>query len=174
MQKQNHRAQNSHRKEIEARGDLPCGTWGISAWLWKQANIPMCPIEYVLESISTIYNIHHKNGAIPPRECEHRCHNGGELSEVEGAGIGTYILFRTYNKRIMKHHPTGPKSNYAYHTEAMDRAQQGGIDDVSCGVLFGLTSYRYDFVGLLMHAEHLEARFGVGPHHQCTAHPSCR
>ena len=82
------------------------------------------------------------------------------------AGIGTYILFQeTYHKEnYEKLHPRGPKSNYAYHTEAMDRAMQGGIDDVGIGVLFGLNTYRYDFVGLLMHAEHLEATYGVGPH----------
>ena len=86
--------------------------------------------------------------------------------KLKEAGIGTYILFQeTYNKeQYEKLHPTGPKSNYAYHTEAMDRAMQGGIDDVGCGVLFGLNLYRYDFVGLLMHAEHLEAVYGVGPH----------
>ena len=116
------------------------------------------PIEYVLESIKTIYGIKHKNGAI------RRVNVNIAATSVEN--YRTYILFQeTYNKESYEAlHPTGPKSDYAYHTEAMDRAMEGGIDDVGCGVLFGLETYRYDFVGLLMHAEHLEARFGVGPH----------
>ena len=125
-----------------------------------------CPIEYVLESINTIYNIHHKNGAIRRVNVNIAATTVENYKKLKEAGIGTYILFQeTYNKKNYEAlHPTGPKSDYAYHTEAMDRAQEAGIDDVGCGVLFGLTSYRYDFVGLLMHAEHLEARFGVGPH----------
>ena len=121
------------------------------------------PIEYILESIQTIYSIKHKNGAIRRVNVNIAVENYRRLKE---AGIGTYILFQeTYHKEnYEKLHPRGPKSNYAYHTEAMDRAMQGGIDDVGIGVLFGLNTYRYDLVGLLMHAEHLEATFGVGPH----------
>ena len=124
------------------------------------------PIEYVLESIKTIYSIKHKNGAIRRVNVNIAATTVENYSKLKDAGIGTYILFQeTYNKRAYeKLHPTGPKSNYAYHTEAMDRAMEGGIDDVGCGVLFGLNLYRYDFVGLLMHAEHLEATKGVGPH----------
>ena len=87
-------------------------------------------------------------------------------AKLKDAGIGTYILFQeTYHKESYETlHPTGPKHNYAYHTEAMDRAMEGGIDDVGLGVLFGLELYRYEFAGLLMHAEHLEAVHGVGPH----------
>lgn len=123
-------------------------------------------IDYILESIHTIYNIHHKNGAIRRVNVNIAATTVENYRKLKDAGIGTYILFQeTYNKaNYEKLHPSGPKSDYAYHTEAMDRAMEGGIDDVGCGVLFGLTSYRYDFVGLLMHAEHLEARFGVGPH----------
>ena len=86
--------------------------------------------------------------------------------KLHDAGIGTYILFQeTYNKKQYEElHPSGPKSDYAYHTEAMDRAMQGGIDDVGCGVLFGLNLYKYDFVGVLMHAKHLEDTYGCGPH----------
>ena len=124
------------------------------------------PIEYVLESIKTIYSIKHKNGAIRRGKCKHCRHHGGELQEAERSRIGTYILFQeTYHKEsYLKLHPTGPKHDYNYHTEAMDRAMEGGIDDVGCGVLFGLELYRYEFAGLLMHAEHLEAVYGVGPH----------
>lgn len=124
------------------------------------------PIEYVLESIKTIYSIKHKNGAIRRVNVNIAATTVDNYRKLKEAGIGTYILFQeTYNKKAYEQlHPTGPKSNYAYHTEAMDRAMDGGIDDVGCGVLFGLNLYRYDFVGLLMHAEHLEAAKGVGPH----------
>ncbi|MFT3950520.1 MAG: [FeFe] hydrogenase H-cluster radical SAM maturase HydG [Oscillospiraceae bacterium] len=124
------------------------------------------PIEYVLESIKTIYGIKHKNGAIRRVNVNIAATTVENYTKLRDAGIGTYILFQeTYNKETYeKLHPTGPKHNYAYHTEAMDRAMQGGIDDVGCGVLFGLELYRYDFTALLMHAEHLEAAFGVGPH----------
>ena len=124
------------------------------------------PIEYVLESIKTIYGIKHKNGAIRRVNVNIAATSVENYRKLKEAGIGTYILFQeTYNKESYEAlHPTGPKSDYSYHTEAMDRAMEGGIDDVGCGVLFGLETYRYDFVGLLMHAEHLEARFGVGPH----------
>ena len=124
------------------------------------------PLEYVLESIKTIYSIKHKNGAIRRVNVNIAATTVENYSKLKDAGIGTYILFQeTYNKKAYeKLHPHGPKSDYAYHTEAMDRAMEGGIDDVGCGVLFGLNLYRYDFVGLLMHAEHLEATKGVGPH----------
>lgn len=124
------------------------------------------PIEYVLESIKTIYGIKHKNGAIRRVNVNIAATTVENYRKLKEAGIGTYILFQeTYNKKNYEAlHPTGPKHNYAYHTEAMDRAMDGGIDDVGIGVLFGLEMYRYDFVGLLMHAEHLEAAKGVGPH----------
>ena len=124
------------------------------------------PIEYVLESIKTIYGIKHKNGAIRRVNVNIAATTVENYRKLKDAGIGTYILFQeTYNKESYeKLHPTGPKHNYCYHTEAMDRAMEAGIDDVGCGVLFGLELYRYEFVGILMHAEHLEARFGVGPH----------
>ena len=124
------------------------------------------PIEYILESIKTIYSIKHKNGAIRRVNVNIAATTVENYRKLKEAGIGTYILFQeTYNKKNYELlHPTGPKHNYAYHTEAMDRAMVGGIDDVGIGVLFGLEMYRYDFVGLLMHAEHLEAAKGVGPH----------
>ena len=124
------------------------------------------PIEYVLESIRMIYGIKHKNGAIRRVNVNIAATTVENYRKLKEAGIGTYILFQeTYNKKAYEElHPTGPKHDYAYHTEAMDRAMDGGIDDVGCGVLFGLNLYRYDFVGLLMHAEHLEAAKGVGPH----------
>ena len=124
------------------------------------------PIEYILESIKTIYSIKHKNGAIRRVNVNIAATTVENYRKLHEAGIGTYILFQeTYNKESYeKLHPTGPKHNYAYHTEAMDRAMEGGIDDVGLGVLYGLESYRYEFVGQLMHAEHLEAVHGVGPH----------
>ena len=124
------------------------------------------PIDYILESIKTIYSIKHRNGAIRRVNVNIAATTVENYRKLRDAGIGTYILFQeTYHKEnYEKLHPRGPKSNYAYHTEAMDRAMEGGIDDVGIGVLFGLNTYRYDFVGLLMHAEHLEAAFGVGPH----------
>lgn len=126
----------------------------------------MNSIDYILESIRTIYSIKHKNGAIRRVNVNIAATTVENYRKLHEAGIGTYILFQeTYHRPSYEAlHPTGPKSDYAYHTEAMDRAMQGGIDDVGLGVLFGLNTYKYDFVGMLMHAEHLEARFGVGPH----------
>ncbi len=124
------------------------------------------PIEYILDSIKTIYDVKHKNGSIRRVNVNIAATTVENYKKLHDAGIGTYILFQeTYNKESYeKLHPTGPKHNYAYHTEAMDRAMEAGIDDVSLGVLFGLELYRYEFAALLMHAEHLEAAFGVGPH----------
>ena len=124
------------------------------------------PIEYILECIRTIYSVKHKNGAIRRVNVNIAATTVENYAKLKEAGIGTYILFQeTYNKQEYERlHPTGPKHDYAWHTEAMDRAMEGGIDDVGCGVLYGLGTYRYDFVGQLMHAEHLEAYKGVGPH----------
>ena len=124
------------------------------------------PIEYILESIKTIYSIQHKNGAIRRVNVNIAATSEEEYRMLKEAGIGTYILFQeTYHRdSYLELHPTGPKHNYEYHTEAMDRAMEGGIDDVGLGVLFGLERYKYEFAGLLMHAEHLEAVHGVGPH----------
>lgn len=124
------------------------------------------PLEYILESIDTIYSIKHKNGAIRRVNVNIAATTVENYTKLKDAGIGTYILFQeTYNKESYGQlHPTGPKHDYAYHTEAMDRAMQGGIDDVGLGVLFGLEGYRYELTGILMHAEHLEAAQGVGPH----------
>ena len=126
----------------------------------------LSPIEYVLESIDTIYSIKHKNGAIRRVNVNIAATTVENYTRLKDAGIGTYILFEeTYDRAAYERlHPTGPKSDWAYHTEAMDRTMLGGIDDVGVGALFGLSNYRYDVVGILMHAEHLEARFGVGPH----------
>lgn len=124
------------------------------------------PIEYILECIKTIYSIQHKNGAIRRVNVNIAATTEENYRKLKEAGIGTYILFQeTYHKEsYLELHPTGPKHDYAYHTEAMDRAMEGGIDDVGLGVLFGLERYQYEFAGLLMHAEHLEAVHGVGPH----------
>ena len=124
------------------------------------------PIEYIIECINTIYSVHHKNGDIRRVNVNIAATTVENYRKLKEAGIGTYILFQeTYHKEsYLKLHPTGPKHDYDYHTEAMDRAMQGGIDDVGLGVLFGLELYKYEFAGLLMHAEHLEAVHGVGPH----------
>jgi len=124
------------------------------------------PLEYILESIKTIYSVNEGGNSIRRVNVNIAATDVESYRKLKAAGIGTYILFQeTYNReQYLKLHPTGPKSNYEWHTEAMDRAQEGGCDDVGIGVLFGLSGYRYELVGLLMHAEHLEARFGVGPH----------
>jgi len=124
------------------------------------------PIEYILESINTIYGVNHKNGAIRRVNVNIAAATVDEYRMLKAAGIGTYILFQeTYHEQTYKYiHPTGPKSNYDWHTEAMDRAMQGGVNDVGLGALFGLADYRYEFAAMLMHAEHLEALYGVGPH----------
>lgn len=124
------------------------------------------PLEYILECIKTIYSIKHKNGAIRRVNVNIAATTVEDYRKLKEAGIGTYILFQeTYHKKsYLELHPTGPKHDYNYHTEAMDRAMEGGIDDVGLGVLFGLDKYRYEFAGLIMHAEHLEAVHGVGPH----------
>ena len=124
------------------------------------------PIEYVLESLETIYAIKHKNGAIRRVNVNIAATTVENYRLLKDAGIGTYILFQeTYNRQSYEAlHPRGPKHDYAWHTEAMDRAMEGGIDEVGIGILFGLSTYRYEFAGLLMHAEHLEAVHGVGPH----------
>lgn len=155
-------SQEEIRKEVVALQDM-----GHKRLALEVGEHPVhSPIEYVLESIKTIYDIKHRNGAIRRVNVNIAATTVENYRKLHEAGIGTYILFQeTYHKENYERlHPTGPKSNYAYHTEAMDRAMQGGIDDVGIGVLFGLHTYKYDFVGLLMHAEHLEAVYGVGPH----------
>ena len=124
------------------------------------------PLEYILDSIRTIYSVNEGGNSIRRVNVNIAATDVDSYRKLKAAGIGTYILFQeTYNKeQYQKLHPTGPKSNYAWHTEAMDRAQEGGCDDVGIGVLFGLSGYRYELAGILMHAEHLEARWGVGPH----------
>lgn len=155
-------SQEDIRREVIALQDM-----GHKRLALETGEDPLnCPLEYVLESIKTIYSIKHKNGAIRRVNVNIAATTVENYTRLKEAGIGTYILFQeTYHKPTYeKLHPTGPKHNYAYHTEAMDRAMDGGIDDVGIGVLFGLNLYRYDFVGLLMHAEHLEAAKGCGPH----------
>ncbi len=154
--------QEEIRKEVIALQDMGHKRLALEAGEDPVNN----PIEYVLESIKTIYGIKHKNGAIRRVNVNIAATTVENYRKLQEAGIGTYILFQeTYHKESYeKLHPTGPKHDYAYHTEAMDRAMEGGIDDVGIGVLFGLELYRYEFAGLLMHAEHLEAVHGVGPH----------
>ena len=154
--------QEEVRAEVIALQDMGHKRLAIEAGEHPTEN----PIEYILECINTIYSIRHKNGAIRRVNVNIAATTVENYKKLHDAGIGTYILFQeTYHRKGYEElHPTGPKSDYAYHTEAMDRAMEGGIDDVGLGVLFGLDKYRYEFAGLLMHAEHLEAVHGVGPH----------
>ena len=154
--------QEEIRKEVIALQDMGHKRLAIESGEDPKNN----PIEYILDSIQTIYSIKHKNGAIRRVNVNIAATSVENYRKLKEAGIGTYILFQeTYHRESYeKLHPTGPKHDYCYHTEAMDRAMEGGIDDVGLGVLFGLEMYRYEFAGLLMHAEHLEAAFGVGPH----------
>lgn len=155
-------SQEEIKKEVIALADM-----GHKRLALETGEHPeLSPIEYVLESIKTIYSVKHKNGEIRRVNVNIAATSVENYKKLHDAGIGTYILFQeTYHKESYKKlHPYGPKSDYEYHTSAMDRAMLGGIDDVGIGVLFGLYKYRYDFCALLMHAEHLEARFSVGPH----------
>lgn len=154
--------QEEIRKEVIALQDMGHKRLALEAGEDPVRNT----MEYYLDSINTIYSIKHKNGAIRRANINIAATTVDNYRLLKEAGIGTYILFQeTYHKEsYLELHPTGPKHDYNYHTEAMDRAMQGGVDDVGIGVLFGLDKYRYEFTGLLMHAEHLEAAFGVGPH----------
>ena len=154
--------QEEIRREVVALQDMGHKRLAIEAGEDPRNN----PIEYILESIETIYSVKHRNGAIRRVNVNIAATTIENYSRLHDAKIGTYILFQeTYNKENYERlHPNGPKSNYSWHTEAMDRAMLGGIDDVGLGVLYGLNTYRYDFIGLLMHAEHLEECYGVGPH----------
>ncbi len=154
--------QDDIAREIQALQDMGHKRLAIESGEDPKMN----PIEYILESIQTIYSQKHKNGDIRRVNVNIAGTTVENYKKLRDAGIGTYILFQeTYHKESYGQlHPTGPKHDYAYHTEAMDRAMQGGIDDVGLGVLFGLERYRYEFAALLMHGEHLEAAFGVGPH----------
>ncbi|MBO4618955.1 MAG: [FeFe] hydrogenase H-cluster radical SAM maturase HydG [Victivallales bacterium] len=154
--------QEEIRKEVIALQDMGHKRLAIESGEHPVEN----PIEYILESIKTIYSVKHKNGSIRRVNVNIAATTVENYRKLKDAGIGTYILFQeTYHKESYEQlHPTGPKHDYCYHTEAMDRAMEGGIDDVGLGVLFGLERYRYEFSALLMHAEHLEAAFGVGPH----------
>ncbi len=155
-------SQEEIKKEVIALQDMGHKRLALEAGEDPMNN----PIEYILESIKTIYSIQHKNGEIRRVNVNIAATTVEEYKMLKDAKIGTYILFQeTYHEESYKNlHPTGPKHNYTYHTEAMDRAMQAGIDDVGLGVLFGLETYKYELAGLMMHAEHLEASFGVGPH----------
>ena len=154
--------QEEVRKDVIALQDMGHKRLAIESGEDPENN----PIEYILDCIKTIYSVKHKNGAIRRVNVNIAATTVENYRKLKEAGIGTYILFQeTYNKKSYEElHPAGPKHDYAYHTEAMDRAMEGGIDDVGLGVLFGLERYRYELTGLLMHAEHLEAVHGVGPH----------
>lgn len=154
--------QEEIRREVIALQDMGHKRLALEAGEHPVLN----PLEYILESIHTIYSIHHRNGSIRRVNVNIAATDEESYRRLKEAGVGTYILFQeTYHRENYERlHPTGPKSDYRYHTEAMDRAIRAGLDDVGLGVLYGLDTYRYDFTGLLMHAEHLEAACGVGPH----------
>ncbi len=155
-------SQEEIRREVTALQDMGHKRLAIEAGEDPRNN----PLEYILESIDTIYSTRHRNGAIRRVNVNIAATTVENYRRLRDAKIGTYILFQeTYHKdNYERLHPKGPKSDYSYHTEAMDRAMEGGIEDIGLGVLYGLSTYLYDFIGLLMHAEHLEERFGVGPH----------
>ncbi len=155
-------SQEEIRREVTALQDMGHKRLAIETGEDPRNN----PLEYILESIDTIYSTRHRNGAIRRVNVNIAATTVENYRRLRDAKIGTYILFQeTYHKdNYERLHPKGPKSDYAYHTEAMDRAMEGGIEDIGLGVLYGLSTYLYDFIGLLMHAEHLEERFGVGPH----------
>jgi 2-iminoacetate synthase len=125
-----------------------------------------CPLDYILDSIRTIYSLKFENGAIRRVNINIAATTVEDYRQLHDAGIGTYVLFQeSYHKpTYLAVHRGGPKRNYEYHTEAHDRAMDGGIEDVGLGVLYGLYDWKYESVGMLMHAEHLEAAKGVGPH----------
>ncbi|SEP43541.1 [FeFe] hydrogenase H-cluster radical SAM maturase HydG [Propionispora vibrioides] len=125
-----------------------------------------CSIDYVVEALQAIYSVKSGNGAIRRANVNIAATTIDEYKKLKSAGIGTYILFQeTYNRPMYaKLHASGPKTDYNWHTTAMDRAMQAGIDDVGIGVLFGLYDYKYEVTAMLLHAAHLEATYGVGPH----------
>ena len=125
-----------------------------------------CPIEYVLNSIKKIYEVKDKTGSIRRVNVNIAATTVEDYQKLKEVGIGTYILFQeTYHRETYKKmHPSGPKRDYDWHATAMDRAMEGGIDDVGFGVLFGLYDYKFEVLALLLHSLHLEERFGVGCH----------
>lgn len=125
-----------------------------------------CDIDYVIETIKTIYSVKVGNGSIRRVNINIAAATIEDYKKLSEAEVGTYILFQeTYHRPTYEAmHHQGPKRDYDWHTTAMDRAQMGGLDDVGVGVLYGLYDHKYDTVAMLMHAEHLEERFGVGPH----------
>lgn len=125
-----------------------------------------CPIEYITHAMEVIYGTKHVNGSIRRINVNIAATTVDNYRKLKDAGIGTYILFQeTYHRETYQRlHSAGPKGDYDYHTTAMDRAMEGGIDDVGIGALFGLYDYRYEVMGMMLHALHLEEKFGVGPH----------
>lgn len=125
-----------------------------------------CPIDYVIDCIRAIYSVRDGAGQIRRVNVNIAATTVEDYRRLKEAGIGTYILFQeTYHRPSYQQlHPTGPKRDYNWHTTAMDRAMEAGIDDVGIGVLYGLYDYKYETVAMFLHAEHLEKTFGVGPH----------
>ncbi|MCR8744796.1 [FeFe] hydrogenase H-cluster radical SAM maturase HydG [Romboutsia lituseburensis] len=125
-----------------------------------------CPIEYILESLDTIYSTYNQNGNIRRVNVNIAATTVDNYKKLKEKGIGTYILFQeTYNKpTFIKMHGKSIKNDYYYHLTAFDRAMEAGIDDVGAGVLFGLSDPKFEVLALMMHNEHLENKFGVGFH----------
>ena len=124
-------------------------------------------LDYFMEAIETAYSVKTEHGGeirrinveLAPLEVD-------GFKRLKKTGIGTYLLFQeTYHHETYKKmHPAGPKKDYAYRLTAMHRAQEGGINDVGMGALFGLYDYKFEVLGLLFHALQLEKDCGVGPH----------
>ncbi|WP_407314382.1 [FeFe] hydrogenase H-cluster radical SAM maturase HydG [Desulfosporosinus sp. SB140] len=125
-----------------------------------------CTMDYIIEVIKKIYSLKFANGSIRRININVAATTVENYKRLKDAEIGTYTLFQeTYNQKVYEEmHPTGPKHDYNWHTTAMDRAMEAGIGDVGIGVLYGLYDFKYETIAMLMHAEHLEDAFGVGPH----------
>jgi 2-iminoacetate synthase len=124
-------------------------------------------LEYFMEAIETAYSVKtEKGGEIRRINVEIAPLDVDEYKELKKTGIGTVVLFQeTYHHETYKiMHPSGPKKDFANRLTAMHRAQEGGINDVGIGALFGLYDYKYEVLGLLLHALQLEKDCGVGPH----------
>ncbi len=124
-------------------------------------------LDYTLRALETIYSVTDSKGSSIRRiNVELAPMSIDEFRRLKQGRIGTYTCFQeTYDRELYaEYHPSGPKADYDYRIEVMDRAMEAGIDDVGIGVLFGLAPYRQEVLSLLLHARHLEERFGCGPH----------
>ena len=124
-------------------------------------------MDYTLKALETMYGVTDEKGSSIRRiNVELAPMSVEDFRRLKTGKIGTYICFQeTYDPELYKqYHPTGPKSDFNWRVEVMDRAMEAGIDDVGLGVLYGLADYRKDTLAMLMHANHLEKKFGCGSH----------